>query len=189
MTFSDSAVAIISTARFYTGTVAATKPTNYLIPGVAWTDLGHTSIDNVFACQSEGGEVTVLGTLQSELFQSTTTPRIDSFAITSVQLDLDTYKMYFGDNGTQDGTTKLFAVPNSPVPVSKAFLGVFTAGTKAFAIHADKAEIKRGDDLDFGEKNSIAGLPLLVTPLSYNGASSNWGITPLMPTGTAPFGA
>lgn len=188
MAFTDAAVAIVSTGRFYTATVGTAAPANYLAPGVGWTDIGHTSIENILALQSEGGEVTVLGTLQAESFQSTTANRVDSFAIISNQWDLDVYKFYFGDNGTQDATTKLFAVPNSPVAAEKAFLGVFYAGTKAFAIHAKRVELKRGDDLDLAERNAIAGIPLLVTPLSYLGATSNWGITPLLAQGTAPFG-
>lgn len=189
MALTDAAVAIINTGKFYTATTGTAAPTNYLAPGVAWTDLGHTSIENILALQSEGGEVTVLGTLQSEVFRSTTTPRVDSFAIISNQWDVDTYKMYFGANATQDSTSKLVSVPSAPTATEKAFLAVFTAGAYNFAVHAAKVEIKRGDDLDISERNSIAGIPLLVTPVSHSGSTSYWGITPLLPTGTAPFGA
>lgn len=189
MALTDAAVAIIGTGVFYTATVATAAPANYLAPGVGWTHMGHTSIENILALQSEGGDVTTLGTLQAEVFRSTTTPRVDSFAIISNQWDLEVLKMYFGSNATQDATTKLLAVPSAPVATEKAFLAVFTAGAYNFAIHAAKVEIKRGDDLDISERNTIAGVPLLITPVSNAGSTSYWGITPLLPTGTAPFGA
>lgn len=188
MALTDTSVAVISTAKFYTATVATAVPTNYLSPAVAWDNFGHTSLDNIFALSSEGGDTTVLGTLQSPQFRTSVAPRTDSFALVSNQFDLDHYKMYFGSNATQDNTTKLVSVPNAPTAVEKAFLAVFEAGDYAFAIYAARAEFKRNEDLSIDSKDAIAGIPIQVTPLSYNGASSNWGITPLLPKGTAPFG-
>lgn len=189
MAFTDAAVGVIATARFYTAVVGTAVPTNYLAPAVAWSDFGHTSLDNIFALSSEGGDTTVLGTLQAPQFRTRVAPRTDSFALVSNQFDLDHYQMYFGANATQDNTTKLVSVPNAPTAVEKAFLAVFDAGDKAFAIYAARAEFKRNEDLSIDSTEAIASIPIQVTPLSYNGATSNWGITPLLAKGTAPFGA
>ena len=188
MAFSDSAVPIVATAKFYTAVTGTAVPTNYLSPAVAWDNFGHTSLDNIFALSSEGGDVTVLGTLQSPQFRTRVAPRTDSFALVSNQFDLDHYKMYFGSNATQDSTSKLVRVPNAPTAVEKAFLAVFDAGDKAFAIYAERCEFKRNEDLSIDSTEAIAGIPIQVTPLTYNGSTSNWGLTTLELKGTAPFG-
>ena len=186
----DAAVAIISTAKFYVAAVNAAVPTNYLAPTAGtWTNFGHTSLENILALSSEGGDVTVLGTLQSPQFRTKVAPRTDSFGLVSNQFDEDHYKMYFGSNMVQDTTTKLWSVPNAPTAVEKSFLAVFEAGDYAFAIHSKRAEFKRNEDLSLDSTDAIAGIPIQVTPLSYQGATSNWGLTELLPKGTAPFGA
>lgn len=180
MALNGNATAIIKVGHFYTATTNTVPPADYLAPEVAWAELGHTSIENIFALSSEGGESTVIRTLQADNLRETFSARTESFAITLQQLDQESEKLYFGSNAVFDADTSLLWVPNKPVPTEKAFLGVFRDGDYYFVIYAPKVSIKRGDDLDFGDGSNLTGLPLVITPLDVAGNDGAWAISPLL---------
>lgn len=167
MALNDLATFKPSTGRYFTAAVGTDAPVDPLAPGVAWTEIGHTSLEDILSITSEGGEPTVLGTLQKKNLRTSYSARSETLAFTLQQFDEPALKLYYGSNATvlPNG---LLAVPNNPVPTTTAFLAVFEDGENSFPFWAPKSEIFRGDDLALADTESLAGLPLTVKPLNYN---------------------
>lgn len=183
MTKSDTATLVIGTGKFYTaptGTAAPTTLAGLLTPANTWVDLGHTSEDDIISFASDGGDVTTLSTLQSPILRSTTSVRVESFTINMHQWDATALKLYYGSNFAEISTGSIFSgVPTSPTISTLAFLAVFQDGATNFALYAPRAEIYRGDDLDFSDNETLTRLPLNVKPLTYSTNTWAYSVTPL----------
>jgi hypothetical protein len=176
----DDATLVIGAGNFFTAAVNTAIPADLAAPGVAWENVGHTSLEDIFASESEGGEATTLGTLQNKTLRTKYSDRIESFTFTLQQWDEDSLKLYFGSNATIiDGATDILAVPTSPEPTTAAFLAVFIDGSTKFGLYMPKAELFRGDDLSLSDTESLAGLPIKVKPVQYSSNTWTYGVTPL----------
>lgn len=179
----DNAVLKPTTGRYYTAT-AGTNITAAAVkaPPVAWTEIGHTSIEDLLSISSEGGEATVLGTLQNKNLRTTYSTRTETMTFTLQQFDLAALKLYYGSNATTltGDSAGWMTVPTDPQPTTVAFLVVFDDGDHSFGFWAPKAEILRGDDLSLEDTENFAGLPLSVKPLNFNTNSFAYAVTPLV---------
>lgn len=178
----DNAVFKPTTGRYYTAavgtaiTLAAMKT-----PPEAWTEIGHTSDEDLLSITSEGGEATVLGTLQSPSLRTTYSNRTETMSFVLEQFDLAALKLYFGSNAeTLTGTNAgWLTVPATPTPTQVAFLVVFDDGANSFGFYCPKSEILRGDDISLADTESFAGLPLSVKPLTHNTNTWAYAVSPL----------
>lgn len=177
MATSDTATLVIGAGNYFTATTGTAIPADLLVPGVAWTSVGHTSLEDIFGIASEGGEATVLGTLQNKSLRTKYSARTEKFTFTLQQFDSAGLKLYYGSNAPTVGST--IGVPSNPTPTTCAFLAVFVDGTNEFAFYAPKAEIYRADDLSLSDTESLAGLPIGVTPLQYSTNEWTYAVTPL----------
>lgn len=164
MALTDEATLVIGNARFYTAVTGTAAPEDLDAPGSPWVEIGHTSIDNVMGMESEGGEVTTLGTLQKRQLRNVRASRTDKFRVDLQQFDEDGLKLFYGSNAAVVGG--MIQVPDEPLPTTCAFLMVAFDGENEFAVHAPKAEIFRADNMELGDTESLATLPLEVTPLA-----------------------
>ena len=137
----------------------------------------------VMLCQQsgsapEGGEATVIGTLQNKGLRTKYSARTETLAFTLQQFDAAGLKLYFGSNAPvlPDGS---IGVPVDPQPTVVAFLAVFVDGDNVFAFYAPKAEIYRADDMELSDTESLAGLPLGVKPMVYTTNAWTYAVTPL----------
>lgn len=162
MAINDAATFVASSGRFYTAPVDTALPTDLAAPAVAWKEVGHTSLEDVLAFDSEGGDASVLGTLQNPNLRTSYAKRVDSFQFTLQQWDEAGQKLYWGSNATVVGN--VLQVPNDPTPTTAAFLVVFKDQDKLLPIYAPKAEIFRADNVEISDTESLAGLPIKVTP-------------------------
>lgn len=178
MALNDSATLVIGAGNFYTAAVGTARPASVLAPGVAWSKVGHTSIQDILGTSSNGGDVTVLGTLQNKALRSTIAARTEIFNFTIQQFDEGALKLYYGANAPvlPDGTV---GVPTDPEPTQCAWLAVFVDGDNHFDFYCPKAEIFRGDDLALSDTESLSGLPLAVTPLVYSSNTYAYTVSPL----------
>ena len=178
MALNDDATLVIGSGNYLIADVGTELPADLTAPGVDWDNVGHTSLEEIFSQASEGGEATVLGTLQKKSLRTTFSTRTESFTFTLQQFDTQALKLYYGGNSitTSDG---LIAPHGSPVPTEKAFLAVFIDGDNVFAFYAPRAEIYRAEDLAIEDTESLAGLPLSVTPLNYDTNDWTYAVTPL----------
>lgn len=178
MALNDSATLVVAGGNFYTAATGTARPADVLAPDVAWTKIGHTSLEDILSIESEGGESTILGTLQNKALRTRTAPRTERFTFTLQQWDEASLKLYFGSNAIvqPDGTV---GVPQSPTPTTGAFLAVFYDGENSLDFFAQKAEILRGDDMELSDTESLAGLPITVTPLIHGSNTWPYTVSPL----------
>lgn len=186
MALYDDTTLNIGTGHLWLADVSTAAPADFRDPNGAttpapWVEIGHTSIDDILSITSEGGDTTVLGTLQSPSLRTSTSARTESFTFNLAQWDEESLKLYFGSNAAVASTgpgTGLLEVPSKPVPTQKAFLAVYQDGVADFVIYAPKAEILRADDMSLADTSSLATLPIKVTPLSVSG-SQPYFVSPL----------
>lgn len=178
MAQNDNATLVINTGNYFTAPVGTALPVDLMAPPVAWVNVGHTSLTDIFSLTSAGGDATVLGTLQNKSLRTSYATRTETFNITVQQFDATTLKLYYGANATVnvDGT---IGIPTNPQPTVAAFLAIFVDGANRFAIYVPKAEIMRADDLALSDTESLAGLPLAITPLTYLTNAYTYAVTPL----------
>jgi len=178
MAIKDDATLVIGSGNYFLAPVGTAYPVDFDAIGVAWDNIGHTSIEDIMGFESDGGEATVLGTLQNPSLRTSYSKRTESFTLTLQQFDEDSLKLYFGSNSEMDASDWL-AVPGSPAPTQTAFLAVYVDGDNTFAIWAPKAEVLRGDDMSFADTESLAGLPIKVTPVQYQTNTFPYKVKPL----------
>lgn len=177
MALIDDAVLGVGIARFYTAPTGTAFPADPLEPGVAWEEIGHTSLDDIMTFDSEGGDATTLGTLQKKALRTRYSPRVERFGINLQQFDESGLKLFFGSNASV-GANGLLGIPEDPVPTECAFLVVVIDGDAHFDIYAPKAEIYRGDNMEISDTESLVSMPLSITPLS-TGTGSAYYVSPL----------
>lgn len=181
MALNDSAVLAIDSGNYFTAAPGTPLPADLRSPESAWTSIGHTSLEDIMTIESDGGDAEVLGSLQNRSLRTRRAARTETFAIILQQFDEPGLKLYYGANSKKlsDGT---MSVPNDPKPTVCAFMAIFVDGENVFAFYAPKAEIIRGDDIEFSDTESLMGLPLVVTPLAYEGNDWAYSVTPLAAT-------
>jgi hypothetical protein len=174
----DAATLVLDSGNYFTAPVTTTLPIDLKAVSTPWENVGHTSLEDILSISSEGGEATVIGTLQKKNLRTKYSPRSETIAFVLQQFDTAALKLYYGSNATTnaDGTV---GVPAEPTPTIAAFLAVYVDGDNVFAIYAPKAEIYRNDDLSASDTESLVGLPIGVKPMQDGSNSWTYAITPL----------
>lgn len=178
MALDNDAVLKIGVGHFYTATVGTALPTDLRSPGAGWTEIGHTSVQDILTASSEGGDTTTLRSLQNATLRTSTAARTEAFTMNLLQFDSDSLKLYYGANATVDGDGNV-QVPSNPVPTEVAWLVVFYDGSTTAGVYAPRVSIMRGDDLSLADTESLAQLSLKVTPLQYQ--ANDWAMQWLTP--------
>ena len=178
MALDDLAVLKAGAGHFYTAPIGTALPTDLRNPGAGWTHMGHTSVQDILAAQSEGGDVTTLRSLQAKSLRTSIAPRTESFGMNLLQFDKAALKLYYGANAAETDTG--VRPSQNPVPTEAAWLVVFLDGNSAAGIYAPKASFFRGDDFSVSDTENLAQLNLKVTPLAY--ASNDWVMEWIIPS-------
>lgn len=185
MAINDNATLVIGAGNYFIGEVGEALPADLLNPGgvdpevTTWENIGHTSLEDILSIASEGGEATIIGSLQNKTLRTKYSPRTETMAVVLQQFDEAGLRLYYGDN-MEVLTEGALGVPTEPEPTRAAFLAVFTDGDKTFAFYAPLAEIFRNEDLELADTESMAGLPLGVKPLPYQSNKWAYAVTPLV---------
>lgn len=180
MALNDAATLVVGKAHYFTAEPGTAKPADYTSISGGWEEIGHTDIDEVLGTSSEGGDVTVLGTLQNRSLRTSKSRQTDAFSLTLQQFDVPALRLYHGANATV-GPDGAFRVPGTPVPTRKAFLAVLWDGENVLPIYAPLTEISRGEDVDLSNPDELAGLPLSIQPLNYEGNEWPYEFGPIVP--------
>ncbi len=178
MATNDAATLVIGAGNYFTAPTGTAMPSDLTAPVSPWASVGHTSLEDIFGIESEGGEATVLGTLQNKSLRTKYSSRVDQMKFTLQQFDRAGLKLYYGSNAPNlpDGTV---GVPSDPTPTEAAFCAIFIDGVNVFGFYAPKAEIFRADNVELSDTESLAGLPIGVTPLQYGSNTWTYAVTPL----------
>lgn len=167
MAIDNDAVLKISTADFYIAPVGSEVPSGGVIDtelDTDWENVGHTPLTDILSLTFEGGEVTTLGSLQNPELRTARTPRTATVNMSILQWDDAGKKLFLGSNAMTDGAGRVG--PNaSPTPTEKAIYILIKDGDNYMDIVFPKAEIIGSGDLSLADTESLAALPLSITPL------------------------
>ena len=81
MSVSDTATLVLDTGNYFTAPTGTAIPGNLLAPSAPWTNVGHTSLEDIFGVSTEGGDKTTLGTLQNKTLRTKYSPIVTCRAI------------------------------------------------------------------------------------------------------------
>lgn len=166
MALDGDATLKVATGAFYTAPIGTVCPTDLSTIAAAWKHMGHTSLEDILQASSEGGDPTVLGTLQNKNLRQSIAPRSESYAMKLMQFDKDSLKLYYGSNSVVLASGGV-QVPQDPTPTEVAWLFVFEDGDRIGGVYAEKASVFRSDDIAISDTESLSQLPLRVTPLTH----------------------
>lgn len=175
----DNATFIPDGGHYYSAPVGTELPEDLLTPGAAWDEFGHTDLETPMTPTSEGGDKTVVGTLQNKKLRVKRSDRTDSFDVGLQQFDISALRLYYGSNLIEVSGGAVVGVPIDPQPVEAAFLAVFRDGDAAFAYYAPRAEIFRGGDVEMSSVEDLSTLPLSITPLVHQSNKWAYAVTPI----------
>lgn len=179
MAINNDAVVKISTAHFYTSEVGAPVPTDG-VPTAAFDEMGHTSLTDILNIAFEGGEVTTLGSLQNTSLRTARSPKTATVAMNLLQWDDPGKKLWLGSNALTDSAGRLGPAQN-PEPTVKQIWIVIEDGNNFFDLVFPKSEILGSGDLSLADTESLAALPLAVTPLQLDSNTAPYYIGKLQP--------
>lgn len=184
MAVNDNATLVIGSGNYLTAPTGTALPADLLVPASPWENVGHTSLEDVFGVTSDGGDATIIGTLQNKSLRTKYSARTETLTFTLQQFDQAGLRLFYGANAPilSDG---MVGVPADPRPTMCAFLAVFVDGENHFGFYAPKSEIYRADDLSLSDTESLAGMPLGVKPMAYGSNNWTYAVTPLGGPGLA----
>lgn len=163
MALNNDAVVKISTAHFYTAEVGTPVPSGGVVD-TPWEEMGHTPLTDILSIAFEGGEVTTLGSLQNPELRTARTPRTATVNMSLLQWDAPGKKLFLGANAMTDSEGRIGPAAN-PTPTTTAVYILIEDGDNYMDIVFPKAEIIGTGDLSLADTESLAALPLAITPL------------------------
>ena len=179
MALLDESTLVIGAGNFYTAAVGTEFDLEALTP---WENVGHTPLEDIFSQESDGGDKSVLGSLQNKNLRISYEQRTEQFNLTIEQFDTDSLKLYYGSNAVKDIETGLLQVPASPVPTTCAFMAIFVDNENRFGFYIPKCEILRADDMSLDDTESLAGLPIAISPLQLGSNNWTYAVLPIEPS-------
>jgi hypothetical protein len=178
MTLNDDAILSVGRGDYYTAPTGTDYPTDPLAVTAPWNHMGHTALEEFFAWESEGGEATVIGSLQSKALRTKYSARTDAVKVSLHQFDSASLRFYHGSNAPRLANG-LLGVPVEGRATVCAFLAVFQDGANFFAVWAPRVEIYRGDNQSMGDGESMAAMPVSIKPMIHGQNDWTYAITPL----------
>lgn len=178
MALNDSSVVYPNTAHFFTGvTGTVTAPTLANLAAyvadttttiTGFSEVGHTTLDQIMAWGADGGDSEVKGSLQNKsLRQIITSEAIDYFTINAMQVrDNQVMSWYYGGGDATGVNT--FATPDSPTIPQVGFLAVIFDDLGPLGLFCKKLSIKRDSEIQMPADDFVS-MPLRFTPLKATG--------------------
>lgn len=155
--------------HIYTAAVDTAAPTDLGNPGVAFSSVGYTSLDNLPAIGTDGGSSTVLGVWQNRALRNVQTEdEVDIVDFWLAQFSKEALGLYYG--GTGGATAGQFQTPKSGASKTERALLVVIEdssqdGVPMIAFYAPRASIGRNDSISMAT-DAFAELPVRATVLT-----------------------
>ena len=172
MALNDNSVITPAVGYIYTAAVDTASPTPAEIEAfdpdtgfVGWTQVGHTSRDDLPVFGFDGGDSEVKGTWQNASFRRVTTEVAQDFVtFNALQLD-ETILTYYTGETSPGSTVGKFSVSNAATSgVDVALLIVIVDGSATVGFHAHKVTMSREDSIELAV-DEFAAVPLRATIL------------------------
>lgn len=174
----ETAIFTAATGYVYVGPVGTTKPTPTEITahdpvtglGVGWTDLGHTSREDLPEFGFEGGDTETRGTWRAAALREVVTEvAVDYVIVRLHQFDDEGLALYYGVENAS-AVEGEFAVANtSTATVERALCIVMEDGASRIGFYAPRVSVRRDDAIEMGV-DEFSILPIRATFLKNEGA-------------------
>lgn len=174
----ESAIFTAATGYVYVGPTGTTKPTPVEITahdpvtglGVGWTDLGHTSREDLPEFGFEGGDTETRGTWRAAALREVVTEvAVDYVIVRLHQFDDEGLALYYGVENAS-AVEGEFAVANtSTATVERALCIVMEDGASRIGFYAPRVSVRRDDAIEMGV-DEFSILPIRATFLKNEGA-------------------
>jgi hypothetical protein len=170
MALNDAAVVTPAVGYIYVAPVDTASPTPAEIEAFnpttglsGWTQLGHTSRDDLPVFGFDGGETEVRGTWQNASFKRVTTEVAQDFVtFNALQID-ETVLMYYYGETSPGSTLGKFDVNNAATSgIDVALVIVIVDGSTNVGFHASKGTMGREDSIELAVDEFMA------VPLRYD---------------------
>lgn len=151
--------------------------TDFALTGDApdgWTNIGHTSKDNLPAFTKDGGDKTVLDTWLADSVDVIYASTQWGLTFNSLQVDQDNLDLAFGGSFDTDGG---YIIPGSNTGTEKAIVLFSTDGTGAIAFYAPNTSVAIGD------APSIDAAKFLEMPISVSILTADSDVIPAAANG------
>lgn len=171
MAQTDGAVVFPGTGKIYFAPVGSTLA-DVTAPGVAFVEIGHTSLDDMPAFSYDGGDSEVKGSWQKKSLRNIQTEApVEFVTFTAHQFDRLALSLYYGtDGGAVDGRFGVVTAGQK----EGALLITMTDGTHTVGFFASKGTYGREDNIEL-DSEEFNGLPIRFTILSpASGPAFEW---------------
>jgi hypothetical protein len=163
MALNDNAVVLPAVGYIYVAAVDTASPTPAAIEAfdpttgiVGWTQLGHTSRDDLPVFGFDGGDAETLGSWQNASLRRVTTEAAQDFVtFNALQLDEQILSYYYGISNP-GSTVGKFDVTASTGGIETALLIVVVDGDATIGFHASKVSMGREDSIELAIDEFVA---------------------------------
>jgi hypothetical protein len=172
MALDDDALFTAATGYIFIGPTGTTAPTPTEISdfdeaeglGVAWTNIGHTSREDLPEFGFDGGETETRGTWQNAALREVVTEAtVDYVTFQLHQFDLTALSLYYGQANAVAALPGEFHVSNAATAGSeRSICMVIVDGDAKIGFYARKASIRREEAISLAT-DQFAALPLRAT--------------------------
>lgn len=192
MALNDNAVFTAAKGYIYTAPVGTVAPASTDIGtfdpaaglAVDWTNIGHTSREDLPEFGYDGGDTETRGSWQSEALASVVTePAVDYVTFNLHQFDEEALALYYGVPNVSTVEGEFSVAGSATSTTDRALCIVIVDGDKTIAFYARKAGIRREDAIEMAV-DEFATLPLRATFLKdgtnplFSWISDDTGINP-----------
>lgn len=163
MALNDNAVVLPAVGYIYVAAVDTASPTPAAIEAfdpavglVGWTQLGHTSRDDLPVFGFDGGDAETLGSWQNASLRRVTTEVAQDFVtFNALQLDEQILSYYYGVSNP-GSTVGKFDVTASTGGIETALVIVVVDGDATVGFHASKVSMGREDSIELAIDEFVA---------------------------------
>ncbi|MER7174198.1 hypothetical protein [Streptomyces mesophilus] len=175
----DEAALIPGTGHIYLADPDTPKPTaitDPLNPGPGWTNIGHTSRDELPEFARDGDEPETIGSWQNAKLRQTSPDVTYAVTFQSVQASTDTYRLYFGAGEEAVQPDGSFRIPARPEPQVRALLFIIVDGQNFVPLWHPRTSLLGSDAVSL-DAEAFISFPITGTFLgssALGGAIGEW---------------
>lgn len=164
MALNDDSVLLPAVGYIFVAAVDTASPTPAAIEAfdpdvgiVGWTQIGHTSRDDLPVFGFDGGDQETKGSWQNASLRRVTTEVAQDFVtFNALQLDETVLSYYYGVTNPGSTVGKFDVADSSVSGIETAFLIVIVDGEATIGFHASKVSIGREDSIELAIDEFVA---------------------------------
>ncbi|WP_328391323.1 hypothetical protein OHS81_21575 [Streptomyces sp. NBC_00400] len=164
----DDAAIVAGSGYIFFADPDTPKPTRILDPlkpGPEWTNIGHTSREDLPEFGRDGDDPEALGSWQNAKLRMTTPDITYTVTFQALQATADTYRFYFGageDAIQPDGSIR---IPATPIPQIQSLLVILVDGKKFVPLWHPRVSLLGSDSIEMATDEFVV-FPITGTFLS-----------------------